>query len=519
MKILCLCLLLMIPSQLFAEWTVQTIYFQPTDAPAANITKIHSHMTRAQRLFRTEMQDNGFEAKTFTLERDTRQQVIVHTIRGKHNTEYYRIDTFNKIRDELPRKFNAWYDNTRTIFCIFVGKLDLIGGVLGRGAANYAITDGCGACSGDATVPAETEMRTVAHELGHTFGLGHNLQGYQGKDYLMWTGYRLSAQEARWLDRHPYFNKSPVIQENPPTILETYPIETWTLKGEEYLLFRVDVTSHAVLRQAIMVRKSEDMVIAWDKIFGYVDTAQFLIPQEKIGADQDVWISFMDFDGNIKLHHIDLRIHPRTDTHRRNGTPVQRVPIDNETDTENIYLTIKSEHPKALQPSNREHEWDGWVAGVWEKGLDGEYPPKPGAYPGFRQQDTWQHWFYSHAPSRIVWDVKTEKDTEFSCTFLLAHPCDGNIASMEVSFIINQKEIYYAELYSAETTKEQISFEIPANTEKLTLRVGIIERDTCDHFVLGEPRLNTDAVPTAPRKPHRAIATTWASLKKNNDTF
>ncbi len=456
------------------------------------------------------MQDHGYGKKTFTLERDVIGNVIVHTVPGKHAANVYENDTSGLMNQELPTRFSSRIAGTKHVFCIFVGGTDRVSGSLGFGSANYDSSDGCGACSGNAVVPASADMRTVAHELAHAFALWHNLRGKNGGDYLMWNGYRLDEQEARWLNRHPYFNDNPRMAHNPPSVLNVYPIEEFTLKGEDYLLFKADVESKAVLHQGVMIRKTDSVVMGWDKIYGYKDTAQFLVKETYLLEDYDVWMLFMDIDGNIKLHHIDLRVHPRIDTSTRGAED-----IDGNGNAEVAYLTIEADHPKAIKPVNRMHEWDGWVAGVWEKDIDGRYPNTPLPYVRFADRDKWDHWFYSHAPSRIVWDISDGEYSKFGCTFLLVHPCAGFAASMEVTFIADGREVYYSgELYSRDGTKKSISFEIPLGTQRLEMRVGVLDDGAkCDHFVLGEPRLFSAAA-APPHKPKRITTMTWASLKK-----
>ncbi|MDE0684140.1 MAG: NPCBM/NEW2 domain-containing protein, partial [Candidatus Poribacteria bacterium] len=124
---------------------------------------------------------------------------------------------------------------------------------------------------------------------------------------------------------------------------------------------------------------------------------------------------------------------------------------------------------------------------LWEKTPDGLVPRTPnGLFPAdaFGGED-WTHFFYAHAPSRIVYDISGGNYESFHTHFHMPNLC-GN--SIDVTFHADTTEIYNAGiLYIGRGT--EIEFDIPQGTKTLTLKVDDLGDPGCDHFVLGEPTL------------------------------
>lgn len=155
-------------------------------------------------------------------------------------------------------------------------------------------------------------------------------------------------------------------------------------------------------------------------------------------------------------------------------------------------LTLRGDGEDALTPINKQPEWSGWAHGWWEKRPDSDYPPKPPFFVPFPYADSWDHWFYAHAPSRIVWNLPSENAHTFACVYYLPNDCLVGDRFVEVLFFVDDTEVYRSGelMYHPDQTKS-VSFDVPAGTSTLTLEVRHLADPICDHFVFGNPRLLT----------------------------
>ena len=164
----------------------------------------------------------------------------------------------------------------------------------------------------------------------------------------------------------------------------------------------------------------------------------------------------------------------------------------NNNPKEDIALTFEYNSENSLTPINPSSEWDGWVIGVWEKTLDGIIPPKSQWYFNFPEMGDLSHWMYSHAPSRIEYNLSDREFESFGAYFILPHIAlnDPKFCTQGMNFIAHADgvEIYSKDMYLADYGT-YIEFEIPEGTKHLTLTIGDLGDMTCDHYVLGEPKL------------------------------
>ena len=198
---------------------VQTVYFKPTDAPPAPKT-LGQTMHDVQMLYLEEMERNGYGEKTFRLERNAAGDPIIHTVNGRHATAHYRATTYESIKAELPQRLL----NQNNITVIIAGGVRLIDNrVWGVGFPVYGH-----ACGGKAVIAAENAnfgVPLIAHELGHGFGLYHNIIGDpslmgRGRDNID-NVIEFNDYETRWLDKHHYFNDVHAIDHIPNSCIPT----------------------------------------------------------------------------------------------------------------------------------------------------------------------------------------------------------------------------------------------------------------------------------------------------------
>lgn len=151
-------------------------------------------------------------------------------------------------------------------------------------------------------------------------------------------------------------------------------------------------------------------------------------------------------------------------------------------------LTFSYNSDNSIIPVNNSREWNGYPPiGTWEKTPDGNTLSRGGNDP-FDEMDELSHWIYSHAPATIIYDISEINPASFGAYFLLPHPYCGGAASMDFTAKADGVELYSEDFYLADYGAS-IAFEIPKNTQRLTLEIGDLGNQGCDHFVLGEPRL------------------------------
>lgn len=202
-----------------SELVVQVIYFHPNDRePQADIeTVLDTLMKDVQQFYADEMERHGFGSKTFRLEIDENDQLIVHRVKGRFgNMHYYNAPNRTaEAEKELSGPFDDLKNNIRItwldLFDPFISNTQVSGsagvdlaaplfrGFVRTGATNFETRSG--AFYSDA-------WTTIAHELGHAFGLPHD---FRDDRYVMSYGDhaltdQLSYCAAEWLDAHPYFN-------------------------------------------------------------------------------------------------------------------------------------------------------------------------------------------------------------------------------------------------------------------------------------------------------------------------
>ena len=174
---------------------VQVVYrSMPGSPPRPNVdAEIDGLIKKTQLFFADEMERHGFGRKTFQIEVDTSGNTVVH--RGQVG---------------IPRKNIVAY----------MEEVDLST----RGACGIGGASRSEGHAGFAHIYC-WDWLTIAHELGHAFGLHHDFR--TGSDnYIMSYGFKLRPQlshcTATWLDTHRAFNPAQSTA-NEPTTIEMLP--------------------------------------------------------------------------------------------------------------------------------------------------------------------------------------------------------------------------------------------------------------------------------------------------------
>ena len=165
----------------------------------------------------------------------------------------------------------------------------------------------------------------------------------------------------------------------------------------------------------------------------------------------------------------------------------QPEPVDDvQIDAGNVmYLALVSDDSDTLVPINDEREWSGWNGWFWEKTRDEQPTQPPAGFSGY-YIDRFNHWFYSHAESKIVYDISGGNYSKFEGYLITPNSC---IETIELIWLVDDIETYNSgRIRTFEPL--HIMFNIPAEAETLTMRVtdggdGL----SCDHWILGNPRL------------------------------
>ncbi|RKU16937.1 hypothetical protein C6500_17085 [Candidatus Poribacteria bacterium] len=277
-----------------SEYVVRLIYFRPRDRqPPPNINaKMDQLIKDVQQFYADQMEAYGFGRKTFQFETDAHGNAIVYHIVGRFkDTDYadYSNNPYSEIGEQLRGS----------------KRIQLF--VLDR---NFRSRRVCGTGSGSSQSGSANiygldclKFRTVAHELGHAFGLWHD---FRSGSYIMSYGsdrWKLSQCAAEWLDVHRYFNTHRATV-NAKTIIEMLPPSLASPPNAIHLRFKV--TDPDGLHQVQLLTetlsgsaKGSQELIACKHLNGKIgDTVDFTTTS--LGPEnRSVSLHVMDVNGNF----------------------------------------------------------------------------------------------------------------------------------------------------------------------------------------------------------------------------
>ena len=226
--------------------TVRLIYFTPNDWQyrADIVQQMKDDILTIQTFYAEQMDAHGYGKITFRIETDSQGEPMVHRVDGKRPFSHYDNTLGSKVFSELEQAF----DFKANIYFIVLGTdaLRQEGGAP-AGGVGYRFAKNGGAF----LVPNEFSWDTVAHELGHAFGLHHD---FRDDAYIMSYGLeqdRLSACAAEFLAVHPYFNSQTRIEEGSVPSIEHISSRKYTA-GARNVPIRFKVSDFRGLHQVLL---------------------------------------------------------------------------------------------------------------------------------------------------------------------------------------------------------------------------------------------------------------------------
>lgn len=298
------------------EYVVRVIYFIPNDrAPDPNMDeKLNILIKKIQQYYADQMESHGFGRKTFRFESDNQGNAVIRHVIGKFNETYYLNPStgswivWNEIEGKFGESKNILFLALDSSSKFLDGDHGGFGAILGRGAGD--------SLSGKTlfTTPLiKLGEGVVTHELGHAFGLVHDLR-IDGKRII--TNQRLgdwmttSFCAAEWLDVNRYFNTTQR-DFNQDTNVQMLTLSSGTSPNSICLQFEINDPDG--LHQAQLFNplngNSEvyPSIIACKKLNGKSEIVEF-VTTDLTPKNENVTLRVIDVHGNFGKYYFPIDI-------------------------------------------------------------------------------------------------------------------------------------------------------------------------------------------------------------------
>ena len=301
------------------QLTVQVVYLIPTDVAEPleeEISLKRNIVTNVQRFYGKEMNKRGYGYKTFNLEKNDNNIVVIHKIKGDKTLKQYKDlkQAISEVNVALGTESINEGDNN-VVRVIFIAGLTQI--KINTPGINFfkCSTWRIGnkkldkICLNHSLVAANRQTLlsfVTAHELGHAFGLNHNKDG---ESFLMKPRVNdnrsldldivfLSDDECRWLNAHEYFNNKP----NDNSFPVVTKAEKWELDtGFVRIVFNLENKNelyHSYLQRQTGAARP-DFVLGWGELSANKLSIEFLIHKREFDRKNNLKLYVIDAQGNI----------------------------------------------------------------------------------------------------------------------------------------------------------------------------------------------------------------------------
>ena len=266
--------------------TVQLIYFLPNDRPyrAEVVQRMKDEILNIQTFFAKQMEAHGYGEVTFRVETGFQDEPMVQSVIGKHPDSYYLDRTLDTVYPEIEERFDL---NANVYLIVIDNGMDTISYSGGRAAGGRGVR--WGKNGGFVLLPSGFTWNSMAHELGHAFGLWHD---FNDPGYIMSYGpgqNQLSACHAGYLSVHPYFNRDTPIEEGQVPTIEPISPRPYPA-GSKRVSFQLKVSDPEGLHQVLLFVTTIKPHFA----AGFLE----LKACRGLGGEKDTIVEF-DYDGVI----------------------------------------------------------------------------------------------------------------------------------------------------------------------------------------------------------------------------
>ncbi len=341
-----------IPATNAVDRMVRLIYLVPNDRePQPDFdAKFDALIKETQKFFADEMERHGYGRKTFRFEADENGEAIVHRIKSKQDDQHFQ--EWSRDPKAAREYFGDDYDLKKYVFLeaidVSTGRLSSLGfcGIFSGGIASVPASGRC------------FDVNTVAHELGHGFGLTHN---FNDDIYIMsYGGYRksvISACAAEWLDVSPHFNTDKAINSNKNTSLQMLS-SSYDTTLPYALQLRFEVNDTDGLHQALLITRGEanfSQYVDCKSLQGTQDIIEFTTTHPLRIAT----IIVIDKQGNVLNQGFDI-----VNTLKTPDSEIALIPDTNLTSAINNALGYALEKPITIFDLSRLQQLDGQDYGI-----------------------------------------------------------------------------------------------------------------------------------------------------------